>query len=130
MLIAEPANLLCRKTPSRTAMKPISQAIRCLFTVPAAIRKSLSPASLELEMVCLPCIFLPVLLAIYLKFIQPYVYRILPQRWVEFLDPILYPTCPAKPPAPEASASDIKDEQENRASEACCAGVNETKKDL
>ncbi|WKX90277.1 hypothetical protein Q1695_009263 [Nippostrongylus brasiliensis] len=58
-------------------------------------------------MFCLPCIFLPVLLAIYLKFIQPYVYRILPQRWVEFLDPILYPTCPAKPPAPEASGSDI-----------------------
>ncbi|WKX93084.1 hypothetical protein Q1695_010817 [Nippostrongylus brasiliensis] len=85
---------------------------------------------LELEMVCLPCIFLPVLLAIYLKFIQPYVYRILPQRWVEFLDPILYPTCPAKPPAPEASGGDTKGEQENRASEACCAGVNETKKDL
>ncbi|VDL74713.1 unnamed protein product [Nippostrongylus brasiliensis] len=98
---------------------------------------------LELEMVCLPCIFLPVLLAIYLKFIQP----ILPQRWVEFLDPILYPTCPAKPPAPEASGSDICqfvifgssfvnssffliNKQEHSASEACSAGVNETKKEL
>ncbi|KAJ1370125.1 hypothetical protein KIN20_031784 [Parelaphostrongylus tenuis] len=49
-------------------------------------------------MVCVPCIFIPVLLAIYLYFIQPFILRFLPERWVNFLDPILYPTCPAKPP--------------------------------
>ncbi|CAD6194053.1 unnamed protein product [Caenorhabditis auriculariae] len=68
-------------------------------------------------MVCLPCIFLPVLMAIYLKFIQPYVYRLLPESWVHFLDPILYPTCPAKPPP-----SDEKQESEKNGTnaEACC----------
>ncbi|VDM54826.1 unnamed protein product [Angiostrongylus costaricensis] len=25
------------------------------------------------------------------------IYKFLPERWVTFLDPILYPTCPAKP---------------------------------
>lgn len=28
-------------------------------------------------------------------------FRVLPQRWVNFLDPILYPTCPVKIPEPE-----------------------------
>ncbi|KAL6733717.1 hypothetical protein Aduo_004342 [Ancylostoma duodenale] len=56
-------------------------------------------------MVCVPCIFLPILLAIYLKFIQPYILRILPERWVNFLDPYLYPTCPAKPPPPVVKES-------------------------
>ncbi|KJH47736.1 hypothetical protein DICVIV_06203 [Dictyocaulus viviparus] len=58
-------------------------------------------------MVCVPCIFLPILLAIYLYFIQPLVLRFLPQRWVSALDSILYPTCPAKPPtnANEAHSS-------------------------
>lgn len=31
-----------------------------------------------------------------------YTFRILPEQWVHFLDPILYPTCPAKPPPPAA----------------------------
>uniref|UniRef100_A0A0N5B7B3 UPF0729 protein n=1 Tax=Strongyloides papillosus TaxID=174720 RepID=A0A0N5B7B3_STREA len=45
-------------------------------------------------MVCVPCIFLPILLAIYLKFIQPIVLKFVPERWKAKLDSILYPTCP------------------------------------
>ncbi|VDO89391.1 unnamed protein product [Heligmosomoides polygyrus] len=49
-------------------------------------------------MVCLPCIFLPALLAIFQKLIKPSISRFLPERWVNVPDPVLYPTCPAKPP--------------------------------
>ncbi|CAI5442397.1 unnamed protein product [Caenorhabditis angaria] len=72
-------------------------------------------------MVCLPCIFLPIMMAIYIKFIMPYVYRILPERWVNFLDPYLYPTCPIEIPEPEKKENDS----------SCCAagGEKETKKD-
>uniref|UniRef100_A0A1I7XDU1 UPF0729 protein n=1 Tax=Heterorhabditis bacteriophora TaxID=37862 RepID=A0A1I7XDU1_HETBA len=66
-------------------------------------------------MVCVPCIFLPILLAIYLKFIQPYVLRFLPEQWVNFLDPILYPTCPAKPPSP----SQVNNETDKSPSPSC-----------
>ncbi|VDN52178.1 unnamed protein product [Dracunculus medinensis] len=45
-------------------------------------------------MVCVPCIILPVILAIYLKFIQPFILRFLPQSWRSKFDAILYPTCP------------------------------------
>ncbi|VDM40709.1 unnamed protein product [Toxocara canis] len=51
-------------------------------------------------MVCVPCIILPILLAIYLKFIQPYVLHLLPESWRIKFDAILYPTCPARPPPP------------------------------
>ncbi|CAB3404932.1 unnamed protein product [Caenorhabditis bovis] len=74
-------------------------------------------------MVCLPCIFLPVLMFIYLKFIQPYVYRILPDRIVHLLDPILYPTCPVQ--VPESSVN-----KETESEKPCCsAGGEETKKE-
>ncbi|CAL2033152.1 unnamed protein product [Caenorhabditis brenneri] len=79
-------------------------------------------------MVCLPCIFLPIMMAIYMKFIMPYVYRFLPERWVTFLDPILYPTCPVK--IPEAKNKEEKEEEGKEKS--CCAAtenVKETKKD-
>ncbi|PIC46214.1 hypothetical protein B9Z55_005978 [Caenorhabditis nigoni] len=82
-------------------------------------------------MVCLPCIFLPIMMAIYMKFIMPYVYRFLPERWVHFLDPILYPTCPMKIPEQE------KKEEGEEKEKSCCAGgaentteiTTETKKD-
>uniref|UniRef100_A0A915E628 Uncharacterized protein n=1 Tax=Ditylenchus dipsaci TaxID=166011 RepID=A0A915E628_9BILA len=47
-------------------------------------------------MVCVPCILLPFLLAIYLKFIQPFVLKFVPQAWKARLDALLYPTatCP------------------------------------
>ncbi|CEF71358.1 Uncharacterised protein family UPF0729-containing protein [Strongyloides ratti] len=45
-------------------------------------------------MVCIPCIFLPIILAFYLKFIQPIILRYVPERWKSKLDSILYPTCP------------------------------------
>ncbi|ETN73959.1 hypothetical protein RB195_017168 [Necator americanus] len=75
-------------------------------------------------MVCVPCIFLPILLAIYLKFIQPYVLRFLPERWVTFLDPYLYPTCPAKPP-PQVK----QDSNESESAQSCpCAKAEEDSK--
>ncbi|VDP23322.1 unnamed protein product [Onchocerca flexuosa] len=50
-------------------------------------------------MVCVPCILLPVLLAIYIKFIQPIIFRLLPESWRTTFDAVLYPTCqiPAAP---------------------------------
>lgn len=59
---------------------------------------------------------------------MPYVYRFLPERWVTFLDPILYPTCPVK--IPEAEKKDKNKEEETEKS--CCAATGnteETKKD-
>ncbi|KHJ76538.1 hypothetical protein OESDEN_23842, partial [Oesophagostomum dentatum] len=56
-----------------------------------------------------------------------YVFRILPEKWVTFLDPYLYPTCPAKPPPQNAEESNKSE------TAACCAGgetAEELKKDL
>ncbi|KAF8361051.1 hypothetical protein PRIPAC_87974 [Pristionchus pacificus] len=84
-------------------------------------------------MVCVPCIFLPILAAIYIKFIQPFILRMLPERWATFLDPILYPTCPVKIPPPmkkEGEGEEKMEEEEKR--EGCCpvkAGGDD-KKDL
>ncbi|VDO33798.1 conserved hypothetical protein [Brugia malayi] len=55
-------------------------------------------------MVCVPCILLPVLLALYIKFIQPIVFRFLPESWRTTFDALLYPTCPIQ--IPTASAED------------------------
>ncbi|PAV90212.1 hypothetical protein WR25_08299 [Diploscapter pachys] len=79
-------------------------------------------------MVCVPCILLPALMFIYMKFIAPYLYRILPERWVHILDPYLYPTCPVK--IPEAEGNET--ENNGKTEERCCpvAGSSEeTKKD-
>ncbi|CAI2345414.1 unnamed protein product [Caenorhabditis sp. 36 PRJEB53466] len=78
-------------------------------------------------MVCLPCIFLPIMMAIYMKFIMPYVYRVLPERWVHFLDPILYPTCPVSIPEAEK-----KNGEETGETKSCCSTAEsgeESKKD-
>jgi hypothetical protein len=45
-------------------------------------------------MVCVPCIILPFVLAVYIKFIQPIVLRFVPDRWKIWFDSWLYPTCP------------------------------------
>lgn len=50
-------------------------------------------------MVCVPCIILPVILAIYLKFIQPFIIRFVPDAWKAKLDLILYPTCSVQLPS-------------------------------
>uniref|UniRef100_A0A7E4UVW2 UPF0729 protein n=1 Tax=Panagrellus redivivus TaxID=6233 RepID=A0A7E4UVW2_PANRE len=53
-------------------------------------------------MVCVPCIILPVLLAIYVRFIQPIVLRYVPDQWKNWLDNLLYPTCALpRRPVPE-----------------------------
>ena len=67
--------------------------------------KNFLPDFFNNQMVCVPCIFLPFLLAIYLKFVQPFILRLVPERWKIWFDSILYPTCPVKVPThPEPSA--------------------------
>uniref|UniRef100_A0AC35EX49 Uncharacterized protein n=2 Tax=Panagrolaimus sp. PS1159 TaxID=55785 RepID=A0AC35EX49_9BILA len=73
-------------------------------------------------MVCLPCIILPVCLAIYLRFIQPLILRFVPEGWKQKFDAYLYPTCPikrqpvAKADANETEAEEVKD----GADTTCC----------
>lgn len=62
------------------------------------------------KMVCVPCIILPVLLAIYLKFIQPLIMRFVPDSWKAKVDAVLYPTCPVSIPKP-ASSTELTDEK-------------------
>ncbi|CAI4232247.1 unnamed protein product [Auanema sp. JU1783] len=71
-------------------------------------------------MVCIPCVFLPIALAIYLKFIQPFVYRLMPQSWINFLDKYLFPTCPIQQP----EQSTRKDEGDP----TCCSSQTEGNK--
>lgn len=47
-------------------------------------------------MVCLPCILPPILLAIFIKFVQLIVLRLLPESWKTAFDALLYPTCPIR----------------------------------
>uniref|UniRef100_A0A914DAY3 Uncharacterized protein n=1 Tax=Acrobeloides nanus TaxID=290746 RepID=A0A914DAY3_9BILA len=63
-------------------------------------------------MICCPCFLLPVLLAIYLKFIQPLIWRFVPEAWRARIDAWLYPLCPMnymnQNPAPiEKSTAEI-----------------------
>ncbi|KAH7726431.1 UPF0729 protein F18A11.3 [Aphelenchoides avenae] len=57
-------------------------------------------------MVCVPCIILPVILAIYLKFIQPFIMRFVPDSWKARIDSILYPTCPVAAPKSQPKANE------------------------
>ncbi|KAI1726800.1 hypothetical protein Ddc_04070 [Ditylenchus destructor] len=81
-------------------------------------------------MVCVPCILLPFLLAIYLKFIQPLVLKFIPASWKAKVDALLYPTatCPIKVPTqPTAEqSSQMPTEEVNNAGDCC----DETKKDI
>lgn len=61
-------------------------------------------------MVCVPCIILPVLLAIYVKFIQPLILRFVPDRWKAKFDAFLYPTCPIQ--KQPVNTTDSKEDEE------------------
>lgn len=76
-------------------------------------------------MVCVPCIILPVILAIYLKFIQPFIMRFVPESWTARIDAILYPTCPVAAPKPQPKAEDTSSKTTEQATECPC----DTKKD-
>lgn len=82
-------------------------------------------------MVCVPCIILPVLLAIYLRFIQPFILRFVPEQWKVKFDAYLYPTCPIQRPPPpkndgeneteaEAEKLNVQDGEVDAASTTCC----------
>lgn len=81
-------------------------------------------------MVCVPCIILPVLLAIYLKFIQPLILRFVPDSWKTRVDAVLYPTCPVLLQKP-ASSTELDNNSTNSVEQPQkldkCV---ETKKDL
>ncbi|VDD94423.1 unnamed protein product [Enterobius vermicularis] len=74
-------------------------------------------------MVCVPCLILPVILAIYLKFIQPYVLRLFPESWRAKFDAILYPTCPIQTQAAKANVSKVESSEETP---ACSSGNKKT----
>uniref|UniRef100_A0AC34QKC8 Uncharacterized protein n=1 Tax=Panagrolaimus sp. JU765 TaxID=591449 RepID=A0AC34QKC8_9BILA len=63
-------------------------------------------------MVCVPCIILPVLLAIYVRFIQPFILRFVPEQWKTKFDAFLYPTCPI--PKRQKPAVEEQTEDENK----------------
>uniref|UniRef100_A0A0N5A722 Uncharacterized protein n=1 Tax=Parastrongyloides trichosuri TaxID=131310 RepID=A0A0N5A722_PARTI len=67
-------------------------------------------------MVCLPCCILPILLAIYLKFIQPIILKYVPERWKAKVDAWLYPTCPLNL---QQKTNNI-DEKEEKEEGGCC----------
>lgn len=77
-------------------------------------------------MVCVPCILLPFLLALYLKFIQPIIFRLLPEAWKTRFDAILYPTCPARIPA-QPSAPPPEDFTDIVEGELCECGPDSKK---
>lgn len=85
-------------------------------------------------MVCLPCLLPPILLAIFIKFVQPVILRLLPESWKKTFDALLYPTCPIPTaPADVASTSDkVPDAHDRDCQEQDdCGGCPEsTKKDL
>ncbi|KAI6228388.1 hypothetical protein M3Y95_00617200 [Aphelenchoides besseyi] len=89
------------------------------------------------RMVCVPCIILPILVVIYVRFIQPLILRFVPARWKARIDSVLYPTCPVnlrdRPKATknttEATATDPNATPIADETCACPVANAETKKD-
>ncbi|KAI6172286.1 hypothetical protein M3Y98_00956100 [Aphelenchoides besseyi] len=89
------------------------------------------------RMVCVPCIILPILVVIYVRFIQPLILRFVPDRWKARIDSVLYPTCPvnlrdrprAKKNTTEATAADPNSTPIADETCACPVANAETKKD-
>uniref|UniRef100_A0A914HD85 Autophagy protein 5 n=1 Tax=Globodera rostochiensis TaxID=31243 RepID=A0A914HD85_GLORO len=87
-------------------------------------------------MVCVPCIILPFVLAIYLKFVQPFILRFVPQRWKLWFDSVLYPTCPVKPTTDAAKMEKNSEDSKGSANpvelagDVCDGGEQENKKEI
>uniref|UniRef100_A0A1I7RPW8 UPF0729 protein C18orf32 homolog n=2 Tax=Bursaphelenchus xylophilus TaxID=6326 RepID=A0A1I7RPW8_BURXY len=62
-------------------------------------------------MVCVPCFILPVLVIIYVRFIQPLILKFVPNAWKTKLDSWLYPTCPL----------DLKKNKKTKPEGECCS---------
>ncbi|KRZ69286.1 UDP-N-acetylglucosamine transporter [Trichinella papuae] len=66
-------------------------------------------------MVCIPCILVPFFLWLYIKFIQPLVWRYVPEKWRTSVDYWLYPTCKASDiPGDDKKTSEKTKESEER----------------
>ncbi|VDK29248.1 unnamed protein product [Gongylonema pulchrum] len=79
-------------------------------------------------MVCIPCILLPIVLAIYIKFIQPIIFRLLPESWRTTFDALLYPTCPVPVTQPVPTEDKASTHDQSAQLAECDAG--EGKKDI
>ncbi|KAL1234698.1 UPF0729 protein [Trichinella pseudospiralis] len=66
-------------------------------------------------MVCIPCILVPFFLWLYIKFIQPLIWRYVPAKWRTSVDYWLYPTCKASNiPGDDKKTSEKTKEMEER----------------
>uniref|UniRef100_A0A0K0EB60 UPF0729 protein n=1 Tax=Strongyloides stercoralis TaxID=6248 RepID=A0A0K0EB60_STRER len=85
-------------------------------------------------MVCLPCVILPIVLAFYLKFIQPIVLKYAPERWKAKLDSLLYPTCSVniqqQQPNTANEEKDAKSSSNDNSDNVSSCTKEENKKDI
>ncbi|KRX80174.1 UDP-N-acetylglucosamine transporter [Trichinella sp. T6] len=66
-------------------------------------------------MVCIPCILVPFFLWLYIKFIQPLIWRYVPAKWRTSVDYWLYPTCKVRDlPADDEETTGKAKESEER----------------
>ncbi|KRY18171.1 UDP-N-acetylglucosamine transporter [Trichinella patagoniensis] len=66
-------------------------------------------------MVCIPCILVPFFLWLYIKFIQPLIWRYVPEKWRTRVDYWLYPTCKVRDlPADDEETTGKTKESEER----------------
>ncbi|KRZ60978.1 UDP-N-acetylglucosamine transporter [Trichinella nativa] len=66
-------------------------------------------------MVCIPCILVPFFLWLYIKFIQPFIWRYVPEKWRTSVDYWLYPTCKVRDlPADDEETTGKTKESEER----------------
>ncbi|KRY50221.1 UDP-N-acetylglucosamine transporter [Trichinella britovi] len=66
-------------------------------------------------MVCIPCILVPFFLWLYIKFIQPLIWRYVPEKWRTTVDYWLYPTCKVRDlPADDEETTGKTKESEER----------------
>ncbi|KRX47850.1 UDP-N-acetylglucosamine transporter [Trichinella murrelli] len=66
-------------------------------------------------MVCIPCILVPFFLWLYIKFIQPLIWRYVPEKWRTSVDYWLYPTCKVRDlPADDEETTGKTKESEER----------------
>ncbi|KRX26475.1 UDP-N-acetylglucosamine transporter [Trichinella nelsoni] len=66
-------------------------------------------------MVCIPCILVPFFLWLYIKFIQPLIWRYVPEKWRTSVDYWFYPTCKVRDlPADDEETTGKTKESEER----------------
>lgn len=72
------------------------------------------------EMVCIPCILVPLALWLYNKFLHPYVIQLVPIKWRAKVDGWLYPTCPLKMAKQPVSVENSTEANNKETTTSCC----------